>query len=143
VTGSRSRTIIALRSREPYLSKTILDLGRRVLLGSPVESAVASASGRLSSYSAAAALRTIAVLSPRTFDAGDEENRGLANSAELSRETKLPIFMTACFFTPIMLLLYSVFSRAYSPESLVELVAFEFIVLDLAFYLSASETGQR
>jgi len=78
-----------------------------------------------------------------TFDSGDEESRGLASSSDLSRETKLPVFMTACFFTPIMLLLYAVFSHSYSGGSLAELIALEFIILDLTFYLSSGDRGPR
>jgi hypothetical protein len=143
VTGSRSRTMVLLRSRDPTLSRNIRDVGRLVLLGAGVDNAIRRASQSLSSYSVIAALRSVATLSSRTFDAGDEEARGLASSSELGRETKLPIFMTACFFTPIMLLLYAVFSHAYEPGSLIELLSLQFIVLDLAYYLSSSERGTQ
>jgi hypothetical protein len=141
VTRSKARTALMLRSRNPSLSRALDEIGRRVLLGSKVESAVAGAAGGLESYSAVAALQGVATLTTRAFDAGDEETRGLASSTELARETKLPIFMTACFFTPVMLLLFAIFSHTYSPLSLAELVAFEFVILDLTFYLSAGEKG--
>lgn len=143
VTGSRPRTILLLRSRDPAISRSLSDIARKVLLGSRVADALEGSSGRLSSYSAVAALHGVASLGRRGFDAGDEETRGLANSSELSRETKLPVFMTACFFTPIMLLLYAIFSHSYATGSLVELVALEFIILDLAFYLSSGDRGPR
>jgi hypothetical protein len=141
VTRSKSRTAVMLRSRDPSIRNALSDVGRRVLLGSRVEKAIAASVGGLSSYSAVAALEGVATLTLRSFDAGDEEARGLALSSELSRETKLPVFMTACFFTPIMLLLYAVFSRSYAPQSLAELVALEFIALDLAFYMCSGERG--
>ena len=53
------------------------------------------------------------------------------------------MFMTVCFFTPIMLLLYAVFSHVYSTDGLAELAAFGFVVIDLAFYLAASDRGPR
>ena len=143
VTGSGPRTVLLLRSRDPVISKVLRETGRCVLLGWRVSDAVASSSGRLTSYSAAAALRGVAAHGARDFDPGDEEMKGLASSSELSRETKLPVFMTACFFTPIMLLLYAVFSHTYAAQSLVELTALEFIVLDLAFYLSSGDRLQR
>ncbi len=142
VTGSRPKTVLLLRSRDEGISHMTTEIGRRVLLGARVPDALAASSGRLASYSAAASLQATALLGRKRFDAGDEETRGLASSSDLSRETKLPVFMTACFFTPIMLLLYSVFSHSYSSGSLVELVALEFIVLDLAFYLSSGEGGR-
>ncbi len=141
ITGSRPRTIMLLRSRDATIAKTLTEAGRKVLLGEDVESAVASSSRGLPSYSAAAALRSVASMGPDSLATGDEETRGLAASSELSRETKLPIFMTVCFFTPIMLLLFAVFLHAYDPGSLAELVAFEFITVDLAFFLSASDRG--
>lgn len=143
VTGSRSRTLLLLRSRDSSLASTLLDAGRLVLLGLKVEKAVAASSSMLASYSAAVALRSLSTLRSNTFEAGDEETRGLASSAELSKETKLPIFMTVCFFAPIMLMLYAVFSHSYDPGSLAELAAFEFIVIDLSFYLTASDRGPK
>jgi hypothetical protein len=143
VTGSRPRTLILLRSRDATVAETLAEAGRRVLLGTAVESAVATSSQSLASYSAALALRSVATLNPEALDTSDEETRGLASSSELSRETKLPMFMTVCFFTPIMLLLYAVFSHSYTPASLAELTAFEFVVIDLAFFLSASDRGPR
>jgi hypothetical protein len=52
----------------------------------------------------------------------------------MSAETRFPVFMTVTFFTPIMLLLYAVFSHFTSPQRIVELVALEVVILDLAFY---------
>ncbi len=143
VTGSRSRTLVLLRSRDATLAKTLAEAGRMVLLGARVDKAVVGSSSNLASYSAAGALRGVATLGSGAIDAGDEETRGLENSSELSRETKLPIFMTACFFSPIMLLLYAVFSHTYDQASLAELAAFEFMILDIGFYLTASDRGPR
>ncbi len=142
VTGSRPKTILLLRSRDPVISHTTTEIGRLVLLGARVPDAVAASAARLASYSAVGALQAVALLGRKRFDAGDEETRGLASSSDLSRETKLPVFMTACFFTPIMLLLYAVFSHSYSGWSLLELTALDFIVLDLVFYLSSGEGGR-
>jgi hypothetical protein len=139
VTGSRSRTLTLLRSTEDTLAKTLSEITRQLLLGNKAEMAVMGASKNLASYSAIAALYRMAVFRPRAFDAGDEESTGIAKSSELSRETKIPIFMTVCFFAPIMLLLYAVFFHLYDTMSLGELAAFEFVIIDLAFYMSASD----
>lgn len=142
-TGSRPRTLLLLRAGEPGLKKALADLGRSVLLGAGVEGAVELATKRLSSYSAAAILKGTVSLRPRIVDVGDQEVRGLMSSSELSKETRLPMFMTVCFFTPIMLLLYAVFTHIYSTDGLAELAAFGFVVIDLAFYLAASDRGPR
>jgi len=142
-TGSRPRTLMLLRSNEPELKRALSDLGRSVLLGIRVERAVELTSRRLASYSAAAVLRGTAMLRPHFVDIGDQEIRGLMSSSELSKETRLPMFMTVCFFTPIMLLLYAVFTHIYSTAGLAELAAFGFVVIDLAFYLAASDRGPR
>ena len=139
VTGSRSRTVIFLRSGEPTVSVALREAGRKILLGETAAQALEGAASKLSSYSAAAALRNLASMGTGRFDPGDEESRGLENSAELSRETKIPVFMTVCFFAPILLVLYSVFSHSYSLLSLAELAAAEFVLLDLAFYLTSGE----
>lgn len=143
VTGSRPRSLMMLRPVEPALAKSVASAARKVLLGTRVEDALASASRGLASDSATATLRSLASLRPEGFDPGDEEARGLAASGDLSRETKVPMFMTVCFFAPIMLILYAVFSDSYGASSVSELAALEFIVVDLAFYLSSGDGGRR
>ena len=139
VTGSRSKTFMLIRPKNQALEAAVKEAGRRILLGTNVGAAVAECSRGIASYSATAALQNVATTIAREFAAGDEESRGLAAASELSMETKLPMFMTVCFFTPIMLVLYAVFSHTYQPERLVELGAFEFAVIDLGYHLSAAE----
>lgn len=141
-TGSRAKTLLILKPREPVLADAVVGAGKRVLLGTRVEDALRGAAAGLSSYSASQALRSVAELRPESFDTGDEETRGLVSSADLSMETKLPLFMTVCFFAPIMLTLYAVFTHSYAPTRLAELAGLEFVVVDLAFYLTAQDRGQ-
>ena len=143
VTGSRSRTFMLIRPRERALSAAVKGTARKILLGTSVDAAFRESSGVIGSYSAAAALEGIAKAGPTDFVGSDEESRGLATSAELGMETKLPIFMTVCFFAPIMIILSAVFSRTYLPSQKVELGAFVFVVIDLAYYLTSAERGQR
>jgi len=139
VTGSRSKTLMLIRPKDQALGAAVKEASRRILLGTSVGTAVAACSRGIASYSAAAALQNVATTDAKEFAAGDEESRGLAAASELSMETKLPLFMTVCFFTPMMLVLYAVFSHTYQPERLVELGAFEFAIIDLGYYLSAAE----
>ena len=141
VTGSRSKTLMLLKPRDRAFGRATREGARMVLLGSSLDQATAEASKRLASYSAAETLKGIASLQPADFDAGDEETRGLDAYRELYRETKLPMLMTACFFSPIMLVLYAVFARAYDPASLAGLAALEFAVLDLALFFSSVDKG--
>lgn len=143
VTGSRPRTLMLLKPKEPALAASMGTAARMVLLGARVEDALADASKGLASYSAAAALRSLASLRPEGFDSGDEETRGLAASRDLSMETKVPVFMTVCFFAPILMLLYAVFSQAYGATSLVELTSLEFILVELAYHLSSAGGARR
>ena len=143
VTGSRSRTLMLMRARDPGLASALRGAGRRVLLGERLWGALRSSTAGLASYSAAAALGALSDLTPGAMDQGDEEAAGLESAQELSRETKTPAFTTVCFFAPILLVLYAVLSHSYDPGRLGELAAFEFIVVDLAFYLSAADRGPR
>lgn len=143
VVGSRCRTLALLRPRDESLAKATRGAMRNVLLGHPIQDSVESSSQLAVSYSAANALESVAVLGSDSIDLGDEEKRGLAVSSDLNRETKLPIFMTACFFAPIMLVLYAVFSGLGDPTSLSALAAFEFVIIDIAFYLTAGDRGVR
>ncbi|MDE1858412.1 MAG: hypothetical protein KGI26_05045 [Thaumarchaeota archaeon] len=143
VTGSRPRTLMMLEPREPSVAMAVKRAARLVLLGAKAGDALASASADLSSYSAASALRSLATLTPEGIEGGDEESRGLAASEDLGRETRVPIFMTACFFAPIMLLLYAVFSRSFDAASMTELATLEFVVVDVAYYLTSARGGPR
>ena len=141
VTGSRSKTFMLIRPEEQVLSAAVKEAARRILLGIRVDAAVGGPSQTIASYSAAAALQSVATSGAREFLGDDDESRGLSTSTELSIETKLPIFMTVSFFAPIMIVLYAVFSHTFQPDRLVELGAFEFTVIDLAYYLSAADRG--
>jgi hypothetical protein len=143
VTGSRARTLMMLRPREAATSRSVAVAARLVLLGTKVEDALEEASVGLVSYSAGAALRGLASLLPEGFEGGDEETRGLAAYKEMSRETKIPMFMTVCFFSPIMIILYAVFSHSYGAYGVTELAVLEFVVVDLAYYLSSADRGER
>ncbi|HXW95111.1 MAG TPA: hypothetical protein VEJ19_05340 [Nitrososphaerales archaeon] len=139
VTGSRSKTFMLIRAKEQALRVAVKQAGRMILLGNRVSVAAEACSRGIASYSAAVALQSVATTNAREFTGGDEESRGLATASELSMETKLPMFMTLCFFTPIMIVLYAVFSHSYQQEQMVELGAFEFAVIDIGYYLSAAE----
>ena len=143
VTGSRSRTIMLLRARGRELSEALHEARRRTLLGLGVEESARRAAAGLASYSASSVLVSAVTLKPREATAAGEESQGLSASAQMGRETRVPVFMTLCFFAPTMLLLYSLFSHTYSAVSLAQLLAFEAVILDLGFYLCASERAAR
>jgi len=134
VVGSRNRVIIMLRSRDEEIAKALTSVRKALYLGFGADEATSSASAKLASYSASNALQR-AGLPSAGMNEGGEETQGLETSGQMAAETKLPIFMTAAFFTPIMLLLYAVFSHITEAQRLVELVALEVIILDLAFYV--------
>ncbi len=135
ITRSSSRSLLILRSNELGLAETLRAVGRRILLGESTSSAIRAETGRLASYSAANTLKAIASTQKGHVKEGAEELAGLTGYSELSSETRLPIFMTVCFFSPIMLLLYSVFSKSTSPASLAELVLLQVILLDLTYFV--------
>lgn len=139
VSGSRPRTLMMLRAQEKSIARALAGAAKLVLLGAKVEDALLASSGGLASYTAEATVRSIASLRPEGFEAGDEEAKGLESSGEMSRETRLPMFMTVCFFAPIMLILYAVFSGVHGAAGVAELTAFEFIAVDIAFYLSSGD----
>jgi hypothetical protein len=139
IVGSRSRTLSMVRPRDDSLARVTRDALRKVLLGNSIGTSLESSSQQVVSYSAATVLRSLAFLGPESLDPGDEEMRSLAFSSDLNRETKLPIFMTACFFTPIMIVLYAVFSGLRDTTSLAALAAFDFVVIDVAFYLTSGD----
>ena len=134
VVGSRNRVIIMLRSRDEEIARALASVRKALYLGFDADEATANASSKLASYSASNALQRAGLPAAGINERG-EETQGLEASGQMAAETKLPIFMTATFFTPIMLLLFAVFSQITETQRLVELVALEIIILDLTFYV--------
>ncbi len=140
-THSRAKTMLMLKSTDQEVSAALTKIRRKVLLGAPVESAVEESVGRLASFSAANVLREAATASGGSIEEGGEETQGILNAFELAEESKFPLFIAVCFFTPILLLLYAIFSHLSSPVSLGELVVVQMVLLDLGFYYTSSERG--
>ena len=138
-THSRSRTLLMLTPAEEDIRRALERIKRAILLGVAVGPAVDGSAELLVSDSAANVLRKAATVSPESMEEGGEENRGIVNALQLGEESKLPLFMTVCFFTPILLLLYAVFSRLEDPRSLSELVGVQLVVLDISFHFTSSE----
>ena len=143
VTKSRSATFLMLNSEDGEMRDVLREVKRGLLLGGGVEDLARRAGGRLASYSAAGVLASVATMHPDRPTEGGEEASGLDESAELALETKLPVFMAVCFFTPIMLLLYSLFGHLTDVVALAGLVGFEVVVLDLAYFLCNSGRGKE
>lgn len=141
-THSRARTVMMLRSADPEVSSSLTEVKRKVLLGSPVETAVEENVEGLASFSVSNILREAAAMTASSIQEGGEEAQGIMNAFDLAEESKLPLFIAACFFTPILLLLYAMFARLTSPESLVELVVVQIVLLDLGFYFSSTQRGR-
>jgi hypothetical protein len=138
-TRSRPRTMLMLKAADAGISRALEDAKREILLGWGVERVAERSAAALASYSAANVLKSTARMSLEPVEEGGEENRAMVGALQLAEESKLPLFMTVCFFTPIMLLLYAVFSHLGDPRSLAELVVVEFVVIDVAFYFSSTE----
>jgi hypothetical protein len=143
VTHSRSSTMMMLRSTNPGVSAILHEIRRSILLGNNVESATADTVSKLASYSAANALTKTATLRPESIKESELESLGLMNTFELEKETKLPLFTTACFFVPILLLLFAAFSHLGDPKMMIELTGLQIVTLDLAYYFSSSARGKH
>jgi hypothetical protein len=141
ITGSKVKTFFVLESNESEVEAALRRIRQRILLGAAVGAAAREGARGLVSDSVADALKHVAALSFDSPEDRGEETEGLAESDQLSHETKLPILMTACFFTPILLLLYALFSGTTTALGLTELIALQVLVLDLVYYLSG--TGGR
>jgi hypothetical protein len=138
-TGSKARTLLMLGSREQGLERVLAAARKRVLLGAGCEEAAGAAADAVASSAAAAVLRRVSAFGFEEVAAEGEETQGISRSASLGRETKLPVYMTLCFFAPVVLLLYSDFAHLVDVSSLIALFALEVVVLDLAFYVCSSD----
>jgi len=141
-TGSRTKALLALSPLEGGMQKALLDAKKEVLLGFSPSEALSGAETAVFSPSAARVLAETASAWRGELSEGGEEWEGQARSAELEEETKAPVLLAACFFAPIMLLLFAVVSHQTSPASLTGLVALQVIVLDLTLRFSSSERSK-
>ena len=139
VTRSRSRTLMLLRGRSRPVESTLFDMRRSILLGREASEVVGISTKKIVSHSLAAALESAVSTGPIGSDLGGEEANGYRAASEASGETRLPLFMTVCFFMPILLILFSVFSKSFDPKTLTELVVLEFVTVDIAFFLTTSD----
>ncbi|HZW84486.1 MAG TPA: hypothetical protein VFE91_01105 [Nitrososphaerales archaeon] len=143
VTGSKSRTLLVLRGRSRSVESALFDMRRRVLLGREAGRVVELGTKKIVSQSLTAALESAVTTGPARADFGGVEATGYSTASEAADETRLPVFLSVCFFTPILLILYSVFSRAFDPRVLTELVVLEFVAVDVAFFVTTSEGVTR
>lgn len=141
-TGSKSKTLLMLKSEEPRLSAILEELRRTTLLGIDPADSYRRLGGRAESESASRILGSVVgAQGERLADEG-EELEGMV-SASLSREeTKFPVFLTISFFLPIMLMLLAAIGRHTSLVDMVSLTFLEIVVLDLALTLSSTERGR-
>ncbi len=138
-TMSRPKALLLVRSGEPALDSALTRIKRSLLLGHSAATSLEAEASSLASYSAAEVLRSLGTLSPGSLVDRGEESGGLEQSGELSSESKMPVFITVCFFLPILFVLLVAFSGLHAPLEQVEVLGLDIVFLDIAFYLCSSE----
>jgi hypothetical protein len=142
-TGSKAKTFLALRSDVPSIESALESARRGILLGAGVEVAANRASRKIASPSVSNVISRISAFGTDSVSIEGEEVRGLRSSAALRRETKLPVFMTTCFFLPIITILYAEFSHLGTLVGMISLISLEVLILDFAFYLCSADRMSR
>jgi hypothetical protein len=137
-TGSGAKTIMALSSGDRQVTAAICDARRRMLLGHGLSESVSGAAESLVSQSARNALLAVDPKAHSPFDDDGREVEGIVRASDLADDTKLPLFMTFSFFTPIMLMLYAVLSHLTGQWDMVEMTVLEFAVLEVVYLLTAA-----
>ncbi|MDG7022830.1 MAG: hypothetical protein JRN07_05455 [Nitrososphaerota archaeon] len=142
-TGSRSKTLLMVRSEEPLLRAFLSDLRRRVLLGydAPAAARGADPSRHLFSESATAIVDSVVGADRAWVDEGGEELDMILGSSGLDDETKLPVLMAVAFFVPIMLVLFAAIAKETGPVSVAALFVVELVIVDLTLAASSSAAG--
>jgi hypothetical protein len=137
--GSKSKTVLMLRSEEPRLSAILGELRRTTLLGMDPAESYARMGGKVESESVSKILAAVVrAQGERLIDEG-EELEGMVLASLSKEETKFPVFLTVCFFLPIMLMLLAAIGHHTDPIAMVSLSFLELVVLDLALVLSSTE----
>ncbi len=138
-TGSRARALMLLSSEEQELAAALDEIRRMILLGHAPTEAILKYGTEMASESASQALLSTATSNPGSIEDEGRELEDVFAASSLGEETKVPVFIAACFFAPIMLLLYAILTHSTTPIDLAELVALEVVVLNLTFAFSSQE----
>ncbi|MGA2665236.1 MAG: hypothetical protein ABSF83_09860 [Nitrososphaerales archaeon] len=137
--GSKSKTLLMLRSDEVRLSARLDELRRTTLLGIDPATSFARLGGSSESESVAKVIgAVVSAQGERLADEG-EELEGMVTASLSREETKFPVFMTISFFLPIMLMLLASVGHHTDLVAMVSLTFLEVVVLDLALALSSTE----
>ena len=137
-TGSTGKTILLLEASEVVLRNALDDSKRRVLLGYPARASIREVDSRLASKSAGFVLSSVVENKKEILEEG-EEAEGLMSFSSMADETKVPVFITVSFFTPIMLILLAVLGHYDSIRGVVELLVLQFVLLDLFFAFCSTD----
>lgn len=138
-TGSRSRTVLMLRSEEPDLSAALDVMKRMTLLGFTAGESLGEVESAVRSESTLRILRSISLAESERLEDKGEEMESSFRSSVLGEETKFPVFLTVSFFLPIMLMIFAAIEHHTDPLAIASLAFLEIIVLDLALSVSSSE----
>jgi hypothetical protein len=137
--GSKSKTVLMLRSEEPRLSAILGELRRTTLLGMDPADSYARMGGKAESESVSKVLGAVVrAQGERLVDEG-EELEGMVIASLSKEETKFPVFLTISFFLPIMLMLLAAIGHHTDPIAMVSLTFLDLVVMDLALALSSTE----
>ncbi|MGD0637587.1 MAG: hypothetical protein ABSA72_06070 [Nitrososphaerales archaeon] len=137
--GSKSKTVLMLRSDEPRLAFLLDELRRGTLLGFDPADTYERLGGRAESESASKILGSVVrAQGDRLADEG-EELEGMVRSSLSKEETKFPVFLTISFFLPIMLMLLAAIGHHTDLVAIVSLTFLEVVILDLALSISSTE----
>ncbi len=137
-TGSRSKTLLTLRSQDDEMQRYLLSVRRQIMLGFDPRSAVQGQEGSPASESVRRILRSLSESSSR-INADSVELEGMQSASALGEETKVPVFVAVVFFMPIMLILFSALSKNTGLFSLLSILILQIVVLDLTYAISSSE----
>jgi hypothetical protein len=137
-TGSRAKTLLMLHSDEPRLAELLENAKRSTLRGIDAKTALGDA-GAVRADSVSSIISSVERAQGEGLHDEGQELEGIVRASLSSEETKFPVFLTVCFFLPIMLMLVAAIGHHDDPTSIVSLAFLEVVVLDLALSFSSTE----
>lgn len=139
VTGSRTRPIMLLEPRDFSFSNAIVKMKRSILLGRDLEGTIQILERESFSSTLSSALSAYKSRSGWKRIEWEEEYSASISTSLLTHETKVPLFIAAVFFSPILLTFLSITSHLYSSSHLLYIFLFNLVLVDLAYFYSSSE----
>lgn len=138
IMSSKTRPILLTDWSKMSISPILRDIKRLILLGITVKKSFIQKQEYIFSESLKNSIKAYTSKGLERIANVDEFSREVLFMQE-NYETKSPIFVAVCFFSPVLLLILILFAHLYTPEKISFVLLLDVIIVDIGFFFSSAE----